>query len=175
MRKRSGSFIAIVFLSMVVCFAAPQPAQSATVITVEPGGTFVNIASFQFEIISPELAIANNFTGSLPVGPNYPTDPDDRWSLFRGTGKIVNAFDATGLLSLPTGTIGSFSIDVILGNWVFGNQDAVSFTQGVDYFVTQVGTNYVVSGTSAVPLPAAVWLLGSGLVGLVVMRRRRRT
>ena len=36
-----------------------------------------------------------------------------------------------------------------------------------------VGTNYVVS-SSAVPIPAAVWLLGSGLVGLVALRRRMR-
>ena len=33
------------------------------------------------------------------------------------------------------------------------------------------GTNYTVS---AVPIPAAVWLLGSGVVGLVVLKRRKK-
>lgn len=32
--------------------------------------------------------------------------------------------------------------------------------------------NFVFTHTSAVPVPAAVWLFGSGLVGLVVMARR---
>jgi hypothetical protein len=171
MRKRSGSFMAIVLLLMVICLAVPQVSQSSTIITVNPGGTFVDIASFQFTITSS--AIANDFIGSLPVGPNYPTDPDDRWSLFKGTGKIVSAFDATGALSLPSGPIGSFASDTTLGSWVFGNQASVSFVQGVDYFVTLVGTNYVVSG-SAVPIPAAAWLLGSGLLGLVAIRRRMK-
>ena len=34
--------------------------------------------------------------------------------------------------------------------------------------------DFPVSGTSAVPVPAAVWLFGSGLVGLVGVARRRR-
>jgi T5SS/PEP-CTERM-associated repeat protein len=33
-------------------------------------------------------------------------------------------------------------------------------------------SGYAVSGTAPVPIPAAVWLLGSGLAGLVGMRRR---
>ncbi len=45
-----------------------------------------------------------------------------------------------------------------------------------------VGHNYdgdfddmVVTASSAVPLPAAVWLLGSGLVGLVGLKRKRNS
>ena len=36
------------------------------------------------------------------------------------------------------------------------------------------GDDFPVSGTSPVPVPAAVWLFGSGLVGLVGVARRRR-
>jgi hypothetical protein len=161
MKKISIRSVAVVLLSMVLCFAIPQLAQSSTIVTVEPGGTFINIASFQFEILGPSGTTTSNFTASLP---------GDWLNLSSGT--IVSAFSLGS--SLSSGSIGSFNVDnVVLGSWVFGNQQAVSFVQNVDYFVTQVGGGYVVSG-SAVPIPAAVWLLGSGLVGLIGLRRRMK-
>jgi hypothetical protein len=33
---------------------------------------------------------------------------------------------------------------------------------------------YTIAGVSAVPLPAAVWLLGSGLLGLAGIGRRKK-
>ena len=36
------------------------------------------------------------------------------------------------------------------------------------------GDDFPVSGTSPIPVPAAVWLFGSGLVGLVGVARRRK-
>ena len=55
-----------------------------------------------------------------------------------------------------------------------------NYSNGFDF--TQVETTYVVtSGTdgtissSAVPIPAAAWLLGSGLVGMLGLRRKLRT
>ena len=159
MKKGSINWIGVVFLSIFLCVTFAQLSHSATVVTVEPGGSFVNIASFNFEILSPAGTLGSTFTPTLPAN----------W-LFLPTGSVVSAFDGGGANSLPSGSIGSFSIDVTLGNWEFGNQSAVSFTQGVDYFVAQVGSNYVVS---AVPIPSAILLLGGGLVSLVALRRRR--
>jgi hypothetical protein len=34
---------------------------------------------------------------------------------------------------------------------------------------------YTIAGVSAVPLPAAIWLLGSGLLGLAGVSRRKKT
>jgi hypothetical protein len=157
--KKMSIRSAVLLLAVVVCFAVPQLALSSTIVTVEPGGTFIDIASFNFSIISPSGTTSSNFTASLPGD----------W-LNLSSGQIISAFSLGS--SLPSGSIGSFNVDnVVLGSWVFGNQQAASFVQNVDYFVTQVSGGYVVSG-SAVPIPAAVWLLGSGLVGLVGLRRR---
>jgi hypothetical protein len=163
MKKKSMKWIAIVFLSVALCFTVTQQSHAATTVTVDPGGSFVDIASFDFTILSPSGTLGSSFTPTLP----------DNW-LFLPTGSVVSAFDGGGVNSLPAGPIGSFSIDVTLGNWVFGNQSATSFTQGVDYFVIPQGSNYLISGTP-VPLPPAILLLGGGLVGLVGLRRKVRS
>lgn len=162
MKKISGRSLLVVLCACILLLTVPKMALSSTVITVEPGGTFINIASFDFSILGPSGTTASNFTASLPA---------DWLNLSSGT--IISAFSLGS--SLPSGSIGSFNVDnVLLGNWTFGNQDAVSFVKDVDYFVYQSGPNYIVSYNNAVPVPAAVWLLGSGLLGLIGIRRRMK-
>lgn len=48
------------------------------------------------------------------------------------------------------------------------------FANGIWNFATSGDLTYSQSAVSAVPVPAAVWLLGSGLLGLVGVARRRR-
>jgi hypothetical protein len=163
MKKFSGrSSLIVLCAGILVLLTVPQMALSSTVITVEPGGTFINIASFDFSILGPSGTTASNYTASLPAD----------W-LDLSSGAVISAFSLGS--SLPSGQIGSFNVDnVLLGNWTFGNQDAVSFVKDVDYFVNQSGSNYIVSYNNAVPVPAAVWLLGTGLLGLIGIRRRMK-
>jgi len=66
--------------------------------------------------------------------------------------------------------IGTSFADISPGKWADDSE-----TQGVPdgndpvvgYFVEYEGT--------AIPIPSAVWLLGSGLIGIVGMRRRMRS
>lgn len=70
-------------------------------------------------------------------------------------GSTVNLFGLTGN-NAPTGAVQSY----ILGTASLAANGTLTFAQN--------------PGTSPVPLPAAVWLLGSGLMGLVGVSRRRK-
>ena len=146
----------IVFLSLLLCFLFVQPAYSATIVYFVDGG--LDVASFDFDVLDIDYHVVD-FNGTWPA----------EWLELSGL-DTVSAFDTSSTNSMPTGQVGYFDADdVWLGNWVIGNQDAVVLTEGVDYTVSFVGDTYTVA---AIPIPGAVWLLGSGLIGLVGIRRR---
>jgi len=81
------------------------------------------------------------------------------------------------------GKLTSFSFDVMNNtqnaneNWTLANQ-VLHFNDwgylAVAHIVPQQGdSGYAAGNGSVVPLPGAVWLLGSGLIGLAAIRRRR--
>jgi hypothetical protein len=92
-----------------------------------------------------------------------------------------------GLLSFTTSQINVSYFNAPISNGVLAHFDVTGLKSGV-YALTlnpagvydSLGDDLAsskVNGTltvNAVPIPAAVWLLGSGLVGLVAVRRRQR-
>lgn len=79
-------------------------------------------------------------------------------------------FDGTGDGTALTDVFSLFSADImetgsILDIRISFNLDAGDEDIAID--------NLQVTGVSAVPVPAAVWLLGSGLVGLISIRRKK--
>ncbi len=64
----------------------------------------------------------------------------------------------TETTSTPNKAIGFSAVTQLQGQWDLANGQL----------------SYTVAGASPVPLPAAVWLLGSGLMGLVGIGRRRK-
>lgn len=91
---------------------------------------------------------------------------------FGNVGNVSNAGGGFGSLNFWYLTGGGGTIATQVSKTRFNALDGVNpavWTLGTDG-----GLMYSVGSVSAVPVPAAVWLFGSGLVGLVGVARRRR-
>jgi hypothetical protein len=149
----------IVFLSFLLCNLIVQPVYASTIVYFVDDSLVLDVASFDFDVLDTSHD-ETDFIGTWPTG----------W-MELSNNDTVSAFDTTKTTSLPTGQVGYFEDNnVELGNWVIGNQEADVLIQGVDYSVSLVGDTYTVA---QIPIPGAIWLLGSALAGLIGIRRRR--
>ena len=127
----------------------------------------------------------NNFTTSLGIA--LTTDPND--ALFNNPGAFLDLVD-------PTASVTDFFNDNVIGwefySWGSNNITAGGTTNITDSFNPSLqfdpSENYyafIAGGSviptevdidltvSSVPVPAAVWLFGSGIVGLIGLARRK--
>jgi hypothetical protein len=107
--------------------------------------------------VGPQGGLVN---GTTYTGPTISMNPSRAWT-FTSPGDL-NAFIGTG--TLPFHFVANQTSMTILQG---GNG-----TWGIDTFTS--GTVTAQYEYTAAPIPAAVWLLGSGLVGLIGLRRRSR-
>jgi len=161
-KKLNGyKFIAILVLGIVLIFSQVSLASMYTAVYLDCDN-LTDIAALQFEIVEPVDADVSAFTTSLPGG----------W-INLSTGKIFGAFDGSGSASLSPGIIGTFDREnVMLDGWVLSNQSSEVLVEGIDYLIAQGPDGYHIRCPS-VPIPGAFILLGSGLFGLLAIRRRR--
>jgi len=108
-------------------------------------------------------AVMTDFQFSPVLSPN----PVTLWSAgvfsFEMYDVIVNSQSSTNLSLSGQGTVSGTGFDDTPGIWEFTANTA----SGSSTF------SWSSSTVAAVPLPAAVWLFGSGLIGLVGIARRR--
>lgn len=157
MNKKFRSIATIFMLSLFICIFYAPASMAFTTVYFEADG-LPEIAAIQFDILNPSDASVDNFDAQIP---------GDWLNLTQSGSRNFNAFSLGS--PLLTGIVGVFDIDVILGGWVLGDQNATRLTFGEDYTVAMVGSDYIVK---AVPIPSALFLLGGGLVGLVGIRRK---
>lgn len=158
-KKKSVGYVFAILLSIGFCVSTlPSATFASTSVYFDAQGPLIDlVGSLQFDILDPITADVSHFT------PNFPTG----WINFSG-GKLVSAFDGIGTASLQSGVIGTFDIDVILGNFELGDQSGNVIANDL-YNIIVSGSDYKISD---VPIPSALLLLGSGLVGLLGFRRK---
>ncbi len=89
-----------------------------------------------------------------------------------GSGNYT-ATNGSELLSLTGGNL--FMVGLWDGSsWIMDSGAAILPANGAQ-LTFSVGGDVVAIDVAVIPVPAAVWLFGSGLVGLVAVSRRRRT
>jgi len=118
------------------------------------------------------------YIGSYTSGYNYWVTKDAyAWNPNSDTSWTTHtvSMDSSNWVAWPNQNAGSMTWAQILASY---NDIGLVFADGSGNFTNNNYLSFKGSGTigidnfGAVPLPPAVWLLGSGLIGLVAMRRR---
>ena len=136
---------------------------------IQPGGKWVQV-SFDYNLINKEgqgdVAVVVNWTNSGWVGQNAPPT----WDNSANPEAFIQRLFVQAFHMDPNAQGGHYDSEKI---WlpIDYNPEWVSVdVQGMG----NVGISGGVIQHQCVPLPGAVWLLGSGLIGLVGLRRRLR-
>lgn len=143
---------------------------------------FSELSGFQFDVNGAgDLGAIVGAPGpSMPViAAGYP------WFIGRAANDGFFSYDVSGAISMPfsAGTVMVLTRDepFTLSNFIFSSsldQDGkypYTVYTAENIWSDGLGTTYTASLNQMpppVPIPAAVWLLGSGLLGLVAIRRR---
>jgi len=150
--------------------------------------SIIRIAGMVFLFITAHVNAASIYSPSITITPSSPLTTDSVFvtlsGMFASSGYDVIGINATSTLNhieinldttspyVPNlGILTSFSSGIDLGVLDAGLYD-VTANFYVDFLLehTLVDTFTV----SAVPVPAAAWLFGSGLIGLVGFARRKK-
>ncbi|MDX2504381.1 MAG: VPLPA-CTERM sorting domain-containing protein [Gammaproteobacteria bacterium] len=142
---------------------------TATTIGVATGIDFSNdlsvvVASSGDFLVLPLFTLAS--MTDFQFNPLTPS-PVTLWSVagfsFSMDSVTIGLQDASNLVLSGTGTITGAGFDATQGTWEFSGQTA-----------SDVTFSWSSSNNTVVPVPAAVWLFGSGLIGLIGVARRKK-
>lgn len=152
-------------------------------VTVELTDASLDQATITFEALAGYKLKNNQLGVQLNVNStNFVSNPlsdsgnISEFGFFNATygpdGGIYDSFSFT--IDNNSGIDWQYASDVLVPNWEGYLAAAHMIPVGADGKPTGASTGYAAGPGNPVPIPAAIWLLGSGLIGLVGLRRRFR-
>ncbi|HEY2679097.1 MAG TPA: VPLPA-CTERM sorting domain-containing protein [Steroidobacteraceae bacterium] len=177
-----GGIAASEFTAGDVSYSIMAADDTSTILN--PGSERALITSVNdYSVVSPTTTFTNNNVKSYVAGAktffndvnnNYAggnTSASYGWGTGTGATLAPNSFISASLSN--GGAIGTAQTMYLFGVNSTTTAAPSNPYVGATINVSQQGVITVTNNSSAVPLPAAVWLLGSGLLGLVGVGRRR--
>jgi hypothetical protein len=79
------------------------------------------------------------------------------------------------LFDIANPIVETFENSLVISADILVSPELADFLQNDNFAGVDAGAALVVASASPIPVPAAVWLFGSGLIGLVGIARRRKT
>ena len=183
----NNRFLGITFLGAMVLFISSIQSASGSTITYSVINQSVNTWEYNYSIFNDTLGVdIEEFTvyfeasvfeslavGSAPAGwdpvavepTNDPFDPDGYYDAFALSATPIAPGDSLGGFTvtfdyLLSGTPGSQFFEIVMFNNSTFDFDVIDSGQTI--------------AASVVPVPAAIWLFGTALVGLVRFSKRRK-